>query len=122
MGGRFPGGGEQCAITTQHDEKVGLGCYLWLLFRLWQLSLPKVINLRDPNYARAYLLVGHVQLVVFLVDQAKIDFLRNPIYPFQVWLLFAFIVSAHRLASVPSPAPAPAPAPVAIPRAASAPA
>ena len=34
---------------------VGLGCYLWLLFRLWQLSLPKVIDLEDANYARAYL-------------------------------------------------------------------
>jgi len=101
---------------------VGLGCYLWLLFRLWQLSLPKVIDLRDANYARAYLLIGHVQLVVFLVDQAKIDFLRNPIYPFQIWLLFAFIVSAHRLSAAPSPAAASAPATVPVPGAASAPA
>ena len=92
---------------------VGLGCYLWLLFKLLQLSLPRGIDLRDPNYARAYLVIGHVQLVVFLVDQAKIDFLRNPIYPFQVWLLFAFIVSAHRLsAAAPAAASMPAAAPV----------
>jgi hypothetical protein len=81
-----------------------------------------VIDLRDANYARAYLLIGHVQLVVFLVDQAKIDFLRNPIYPFQIWLLFAFIVSAHRLSAAPSPAAASAPATVPVPGAASAPA
>ena len=87
---------------------VGLGCYLWLLFRLWRLSLPKVVDLKDANYARAYLFIGNVQLVVFLVDQMKIDFLRNPIYPFQIWLLFAFIVSAHRLSTIASPAPVPA--------------
>jgi len=87
---------------------VGLGCYLWLLFRLWQLSRPKVVDLKDENYARAYMVVAHVQLVVFLVDQTKIDFLRNPIYPFQIWLLFAFIISAHRLSTIVSPAQVPA--------------
>lgn len=91
---------------------VGLTCYLWLLFRLWRISRPVSRDLRDANYARAYLVIAHVQLVVFLIDQTKIDFLRNPIYPFQVWLLFAFIISAHRLSqpapSLPAPARAPA--------------
>jgi O-antigen ligase len=89
---------------------VGLGCYLWLLFRMWHLSRPATLDLKDPNYARAYLSIAHVQLVVFIVDQVKIDFLRNPIYPYQVWLLFAFVVAAHRLARPATPAPLPAPA------------
>ncbi len=86
---------------------VGLTCYLWLLFKLWQTSRPVSLDLRDANYARAYLLIAHVQLVVFLVDQLKIDFLRNPTYPFQVWLLFAYIVSAHRLSRESPTVPAP---------------
>ena len=28
----------------------------------------------------------------------KIDFLRNQIYPFQVWMLFGTVVVAHRIA------------------------
>jgi hypothetical protein len=87
---------------------VGLACYLWLLAKLFMISRPVSLDLRDPNYARAYLLIAHVQLAVFLVDQLKIDFLRNGVYPFQVWLLFAYIVSAHRLAQDPAPARAPA--------------
>lgn len=43
--------------------------------------------------------MARLQLVLFLVDQVKIDFLRNGIYQFQVWLLFASIVVAHRLAA-----------------------
>ena len=86
----------------------GLACYLWLLFRLWRISNPVTLDLKDPNYARAYLAIANVQLVVFMVDQIKIDFLRNTIYPYQVWLLFAFIVAAHRLAQPATSAPLPA--------------
>jgi len=86
---------------------VGLTCYLWLLFNLWRCSRPVGTDLKDANYARAYLLIAHVQLVVFAVDQLKIDFLRNPTYPFQVWLLFAYIVSAHRLSRGSEAVPAP---------------
>ena len=86
---------------------VGLACYLWLLVRLFRVTRPVTLDLRDPNYARAYLLIGHVQLAVFLIDQMKIDFLRNAIYPFQVWMLFAYLVAAHRLAHEPATATAP---------------
>ena len=30
-------------------------------------------RLGDPDYARAFLLVGHVQLITFLIDEIKID-------------------------------------------------
>ncbi len=85
---------------------VGLTCFLWLLWRLWRITRPPTDDLRDPNYARAYLIVAHVQMLVFLVDQMKIDFLRSPTYSYQVWLLFALIVAAHQIerSSPPSPA------------------
>jgi len=87
---------------------VGLTFYLWLLVRLWRLSRPNGADLFDPNYARAYLFIGHVQLFVFVVDQMKIDFLRNQNYQFQVWLFFAYIVAAYQASRVLTPAPAPA--------------
>src|SRR5262245_22488906 len=47
---------------------VGLGIFLWLLATLWRISRPQGDRLGDPNYARGFLLVGHVQLFTFLVD------------------------------------------------------
>jgi O-antigen ligase len=76
---------------------VGLGCFLLLMWTLWRISRPQTDRLGDPNYARAFLMVGHVQLLVFLLDEVKIEYLRNSIYIFQIWLLFASIVAAHQI-------------------------
>jgi O-antigen ligase len=78
---------------------VGLGFFLWILGRLWWISRPLVDTLRHPSYAASFLIVAHAQLVLFLVDQMKIDFLRNQIYVFEVWILFASITAAHLIAS-----------------------
>ena len=77
---------------------VGLFFFLWLMWTLWRISRPTVDRLDHPDYARAFLLVGHVQLIVFLFDQVKIEYLRNGIYQYQVWILFASIVAAHHVA------------------------
>lgn len=77
---------------------VGLAFYLWLTLRLWWISRPDVDRLNHPSYARAFQVITHLQLSLFLVDQIKIDFLRNQIYPFQVWLLFATVVVTNRIA------------------------
>jgi O-antigen ligase len=78
---------------------VGLGFYLWLVGRLFWISRPIVDSLRHSSYAAAFLVIGHVQMLLFLVDQIKIDFLRNEIYQFEVWIMFASITSAHLIAS-----------------------
>jgi O-Antigen ligase len=77
---------------------VGLSCFLWLLWRLWRMSRPLSTDLARSGYATTYLVFGHVQLLVFAIDQLKIDYLRSPIYQFQVWVMFAFLVSAYQLA------------------------
>ncbi len=77
---------------------VGLTFYLWLFFALFRISRPPVDDLHDPSYARAFLIIGHVQLFVFMIDQVKIDYLRNPIYQFEVWLMFAVITAAYMVA------------------------
>jgi O-antigen ligase len=76
---------------------VGFTWFFVLLARLMWLSRPPTDDLRDPSYAAAFLTVAHVQLFVFMVNEFKIDFLRNIVYQFQPWILFASIVAAHRI-------------------------
>ena len=61
---------------------VGLSFFLLMMWKLVRISWPRQDDLRDPNYARAFLTVAHVQLVVFAIDELKID---SPqlIYKFQ---------------------------------------
>lgn len=90
---------------------LGLGTFLWLMATFWRISKPQVDSPAHPDYARAYLLIVHAQIVFFMVDQFKIEFWRNPTYQFIVWLMFAFWVAAYRVAP-PLGAPAASPVPV----------
>ncbi len=76
---------------------VGLVFFLILLWSLLKRSLPPTDDVRHPNYAAAYLMVAHVMFITFLIDQIKIEYLRNPVYQFQIWLMFASIAAAHRI-------------------------
>lgn len=76
---------------------VGLVFFLWILWKLWGMTRPRTDTLTDRSYARSYLMIAHLQLLVFVIDQTKIDFLRNTIYQFQVWLLFASIAAAYAI-------------------------
>jgi O-antigen ligase len=77
---------------------IGLGFFLTILVQLWRITRPTVDRLTGPSYAKAFLVVAHVQLVLFIIDQTKIEFLRNPIYQFQVWLMFASFTAAYMVA------------------------
>lgn len=67
----------------------GLLFFLGLLGTLFWMTRPQTDDLRHPDYAKACLMICHLQLVVFVVDQFKIDYLRNNIYMFPVWVFFA---------------------------------
>jgi len=41
--------------------------------------------------------MARAQMVVFLVDEAKIEYLRNTVYQFQVWVMFGLIAAAARM-------------------------
>lgn len=88
---------------------VGLAAFLWLLWKILMVSRPNTDDVRDPSYASAFLLIAHVMLVVFLVDEIKIEYLRNTTYQFVIWVFFASIVAAARIArkekSLPPPSP-----------------
>jgi hypothetical protein len=88
----------------------GLGAFLWIMWRLWKLSTPRTDRLNDPSYLKAFQLAAHVMLVIFFVDELKIEYLRNPNYQFQPWVLFGMIVAAAMIArdqTAPAPAVAP---------------
>ena len=73
---------------------VGFAAFMWMLWGLFRRSMPTTDRLDDPSYAKAFLLTAHVQLVIFLVDEIKIEYLRNPVYQFQIWVMFSTLVAA----------------------------
>ena len=90
---------------------IGLGFYVAILVGLMRCSSREASDdLRDVSYARAFLLIGNAQILLFVIDQTKIDYLRNPIYEFEVWILFAMVVSAYRIATAERAAAARLPA------------
>jgi O-antigen ligase len=89
---------------------IGLAIFFWLLGSLFRVSLPRTDDLRHSRFSEGYLLIGHVQLMVFLVDEIKIEYLRNPNYGFQIWLMFALIVAAYQVSRHEAAKPALAPA------------
>src|SRR5258705_10804292 len=76
----------------------GLLCFLWLLVLCFRLTRPQVDDLRHPDYARAYLIICHVQVAMFVINEFKIDYLRNNVYLFPVCLWFAVWIATWRVA------------------------
>lgn len=86
---------------------LGLSLFVWFLWKLWKSSTPRTDRLDDPDYSKAFLLMAHVQLLIFVVDEIKIEYLRNPVYMFQPWVFFSTLAAASLVASrarVESPA------------------
>ena len=73
----------------------GLAFYLMLLFGLARILKPTVDDLNHASYADAYLVVARTQLFLFMFNELKIDFLRNGIYVFQVFLWFGTWTAAY---------------------------
>jgi O-antigen ligase len=76
---------------------IGFAIFAWLLWTLFRITRPTTDDLRHPDFLRSFMIIAHVQMVVFLVDETKIEYLRNINYAFQVWLMFGLMVAAHRL-------------------------
>ncbi len=86
----------------------GLLFFLWLLATLFRITRPPVDDLRHPDSANAYLIICHVQIAMFAINEFKIDYLRNSVYLFQVWLWFAGWTATWNVARRSSAALAPA--------------
>ena len=94
----------------------GLLFFLMLLWGLARILRPVVDDLRHASYADAYLIIARTQLFMFALNEVKIDYLRNAIYVYQVWMWFgtwtaAYLVSrddgvrAGRYVESPEPPP-----------------
>jgi O-antigen ligase len=71
----------------------GLAMFSWIIWKLWKLSAPRTDRLDDPDYVKAFQLVTRVQLLIFLVDELKIEYLRNANYQYQPWILFSALAA-----------------------------
>jgi len=77
---------------------IGLGAFLFVSGRLLHVSFRfKAKSLKESSYAESLMVVLHVMLLVFLVDQIKIDYLRNDIYLYFPWILMGMIAATHRI-------------------------
>jgi len=76
---------------------IGVAVFLWLLWTLFRITRPTTDDLRHPDFLRSFMIIARVQMVVFLVDEIKVEYLRNEIYPFQVWVMFALMVAAYQI-------------------------
>ena len=76
----------------------GLLFFAWFLAGLWRKGR-QVMNDRgvDPR-SREIALALNVTLVMFMVDQLKIEYLRQPMAMHLAWLHFGFIMASWRIA------------------------
>jgi hypothetical protein len=73
----------------------GLLFFLMILFGMFTMTRPVVDDLRHASYADAYLIIARAQMLMFALNELKIDFLRNANYTFQVWLMFSTWTAAY---------------------------
>jgi O-antigen ligase len=76
---------------------IGFAIFAWLLWTLFRITRPTTDDLWHADPLRSFMIIARAQMVVFLVDETKIEYLRNPNYAFQVWMMFGLMVAAHRL-------------------------
>jgi O-antigen ligase len=77
---------------------VGLAFFLWILWELWRITRPRSLSLGHGTYMQGASLLARVLLFTFIVDQIKIDYLRNPRYSTFVWMLFGVLYAVGRVA------------------------
>ena len=72
----------------------GLSAFLFLLYRLWRMTcLGLRASIVSSPFPEALMQILHVCFVIFLIDQIKIEYLRNDRYTFFVWIFFGLIVA-----------------------------
>jgi O-antigen ligase len=77
---------------------IGLVFFVWVLVALWKSSKPLAPSLGSGTYVEGASVLMRVMLLMFMVDQLKIDYLRNGTYSFFVWFLFGLILAVHQVA------------------------
>jgi O-antigen ligase len=76
---------------------VGLSAFLFITVRLLVISSKRAATNLRASYPASLMLVLHVMMLVFLVDQIKIDYLRNPSYKYFPWIMMGLVVATLRI-------------------------
>lgn len=76
----------------------GLLLFGGVMFRLFQISLVRARDPRQSPFVRHVMMGMNAALVLFLIDQLKIEYLRSPIDITVTWALFGVILCAEKLA------------------------
>ncbi|MGD1047193.1 MAG: O-antigen ligase family protein [Candidatus Krumholzibacteriaceae bacterium] len=76
----------------------GLSAFIFLLVRLVQASWSGIRSsiVRD-TFPEAFMKVLHVLIVMFIIDQIKIEYLRNDIYMYFIWFFFGLIAATRNV-------------------------
>ncbi len=76
----------------------GLFTFLFILYRLMRATLMGLKqSLSKAPFAEAFMKILHISLVIFILDEIKIDYLRNIHYSYFVWLLFGIIMATRNI-------------------------
>lgn len=86
----------------------GLTFFLWFLWGLWRASRPRALSLGSGTYIEGATLLSRVLLFTFMIDQIKIEYLRNGTYSFFIWYLFGLIYAINHAARLEALAGVPA--------------
>jgi O-antigen ligase len=86
---------------------VGLFFFLWILRELWIASRPRAPSFGSGTYIETATVLIRVLLFVFMLDQVKIDYLRNGTYSFFAWFLFGLVLAVSNVARAEARAVAP---------------
>jgi O-antigen ligase len=77
---------------------VGLATFLLLLYILLRATIrARAQSMFDPSFPKALMLILHIDLVIFMIDEIKIDYLRNHIYVYFIWFLFGAIAATYNV-------------------------
>jgi O-antigen ligase len=79
---------------------VGLGAFLWIMVRVWKMSLRFRSYGKDRDELADLLALLHVSLVVFSIQQMRSDHQNSDYYPYHLWFIFGTITVAARLAKL----------------------
>jgi O-antigen ligase len=77
----------------------GLLFFLWLLSTLWRESWWPMRDRTVPADLRELMLALHVMLVMFIIDQIKIEYTRQELTMHLDWMLFGLIIATRQIAA-----------------------
>ena len=77
---------------------VGLAFFLWILATLWKATRPRAASPGSGTWIEGATVIFRVMLLTFMVDQIKIEYLRNERYSYFVWMMFGLMMAIGNVA------------------------